>query len=323
MKCTDKKSITVFLKLVGTICNMECKYCYEHVSKNPKRGIRDVQEVFDYLKEFIGYEHVFIVFHGGEPLLMKIHDIKNILDYIFINFKNKIHVQFQTNGTLLNDNWILLLKEYSSNISLSISLDPVGEKDLRYLNNKDYRKVVIDNLKKYSSVIKNIGIISVAHVYNKDYFINYIEELIKLGVSSITINKYRTIKEKDKYSITEMEYVILLKKIFMNWIEKKWYLKINIQPLLSLFSNNTNKICIYLKDENKCSYFRTFYHEKDSSNYCDHILDNVLPKVSKSCLECDIYSKCGGGCLMEEKEVSFCEGRRELFKFIEEMKNEN
>ena len=206
---------------------------------------------------------------------------------------------------------------------MSISLDPKGKLDLRGSDKMDYRQVVMDNIKKSINRIENIGIISVAHAYNVDDFIPFILELQELGVSSLTINKYQTEDFNCDYYISEKEYVDLLKRIFAEWISKRWYPVFNIQPLLSLFSNHPNKICMYLPNENKCSYFKTFYNENDCSDLCDHISNRTLQKVEKKCLACGIYMKCGGGCLAEKKDESFCEARKELFDFIEEVKNGN
>lgn len=317
----NKRSVTIMLKIVGTSCNMKCKYCYEHVQNNIKIGITDVVEVFNYLKEFMYYESVFIVFHGGEPLLSSQKTIISILSYIKKNFIGNWNVQFQTNGTLLNDSWVDIFKKYLPNVSLSISLDPIGCSDLRILEGNDYRKIIISNIKKYINEIANIGIISVAHSYNLNFFPEFIEELIKLGISNLTINKYITNVLDSKYYISEMQYVYLLKSIFLKWVKEKWYTSISIQPLVSLFSDSKNKICSFLPDDNKCTYFRTFYNKNQYFNFCDHILDGIIPKISNKCLECDIYNKCGGGCLAELKDSLFCKARRELFQFIEEVKN--
>lgn len=316
--------ITIMIKMVGTSCNMRCDYCYEHIVKDTHKSIKftNSKDVIEYLSEFLDYKHVFIVFHGGEPLLADYDEVRECLEYIQKNFQNEYRIQFQTNGTLLNDNWVNLFRQFEPNISLSISLDPIGDKDLRKSVLFNYRNVVNLNIQKYINEIRNIGIISVAHRYNYKYFDIFIEELISMGIRSLTINKYRSEKNDATY-ITELEYVNLLKQISLKWIQKGWYRQINIQPLNSLFSKNENKICIYLPDENKCSYFKTFYGRQDVNNYCDHVTNDKMPKIMKKCKLCDLYNFCGGGCLVETKDETFCDARRELFEFVKGVKNEN
>lgn len=319
------KSVTIMIKMVGTACNMKCDYCYEHITEDSHKNIYGVtgEDVIDYLRQFVEYKHVFILFHGGEPFLAKYNEVRKCLEYIKQNFKYDYKIQFQTNGTLLNDEWIYLLRQYEPNISLSISLDPRGDKDLRKSQGFEYRKIVMENLKKYSNSINNIGIVAVAHKYNSKYFEMYIEELIKMGIKSLTINKYRGISEDSEPFITEQEYVELLKSVTLKWIQKGWYKKINIQPLNALFSPRKNRLCIYLSDTNKCSYFKTFYGKNEISDYCDHVIPNNFPKLDSKCLNCDIYEFCGGGCLVEFKDSTFCDARRDLCEFVRRMKNES
>lgn len=314
---------TIMLKIVGTKCNMRCLYCYEHVSKQMVDNYNvTIGQIKRYLSNFLAYERVFIVFHGGEPLLADKGLIKNILEYIFSNFNKNCKVQIQTNGTLIDEEWMSIFEKYSDNLSISLSLDPKGEKDLRILPNLDYRSILINKISIIKKIIDNIGVIAVANSKNKNSFIEFIEELIQLGVHSLTINKCQDNGE-NLYSITEREYVELLKEISLCWINRKWYEKINIQPLISLFSNNKNKLCIYLADEEKCYSFKTFYAEGQEQEYCDHIQNIDDKKLYHKCLSCKIYRKCGGGCLVEKKDDDFCQARKELFSFLERIKYGN
>lgn len=320
----NNKFVTILLKMVGSRCNMHCKYCYEHISKkdNKNNKVPNLKEIKEYLSDFFEYKNIFIVFHGGEPLLANFNDVRETLKFIKQNFKYNYKIQFQTNGILLNENWIELMKQYNPQISLSISLDPVGEKYLRYSNNFFNREKIINNLENSLKYIENIGIISVVHKYNYKYFDAFIEEMMGIGVKNFTINKYQSKNINEPGAISELEYIIFLKEIFKKWVHEQWYKKIRIQPLNSLFSKK-NRLCIYLADDKKCSYFKTFYNKNNILDFCDHIIDNKLPTIMEKCKKCDIYNFCGGGCLAEIKDDSFCEARKELFYFIEEIKNEN
>lgn len=310
--------------MVGTQCNMQCEYCYEHVSDNKgSKKIASVEEVIKYLGQFVKYDHVLILFHGGEPLLADIQEVERIVSFAASNFMGLLNIQFQTNGILLSDKWIQLFKEYQPYISVSVSLDPVGIKDLRKSRQySNYRETVMANIKKCLHFIGNVGIVSVAHRLNASAFNEFIEELTSFGVCNLTINKYISSDRDDPNLITELEYVDLLKKVFTYWIENKLYRKISIQPLASLFGNS-NKLCIYLPDENKCTYFKTFNNENNQSDFCDHITDGTCPVIPKKCFKCDIYEKCGSGCLAVYKDETFCQARRELLEFVKAVKHEN
>lgn len=316
---SQNKAITIFLKLQGTKCNMKCVYCYTHDKAEENRNILcSPQEVTEYLRQYVDYNHIFIVFHGGEPLLYPINDYAIIFEYITTHFYNNIHIQFQTNGTLIDDNWLKLFSKYANILSLSFSIDPDGERDLRVYPTNISKNEVYNNIIKCSDIINNVGIISVAHRYNYAAFNEFIIKLKNMGIHSLTINKYQTNSnwKTDDYYISEMQYTDLLIDTFKFWISKKLYQNINIQPIQSLFSKKRCKICRYMYDNNKCTYFHTFFNEQHKSNLCDHITNNFLPKLPPSCLNCSILNKCGGGCLNEEKDETFCTARKKLFDFI-------
>lgn len=312
--------ITIMLKISGTRCNINCQYCYEHNDNKLFDKNISLADLKEFLLSYTEYDHIFIMLHGGEPLLSSQKDIEGLLNFIFTLFGNKVKVQIQTNGTLLNDKWLNIFAQYGQRLSISISFEPRGKKDLRF-DNQRIRNIVKDNIKNAVAKIENVGIVSVAHSYNIDYFIDFIAELRRIKVRNLTINKVHTSFEAP-YFISENEYVKLLKNIFSVWIKEAWYKDFKIQPLMSLFSKNTNRLCIYLANPNKCHYFHTFYNKQAIFCHCDHITTKI-PQLPIECKKCPIYEKCGGGCLTEEKDPTFCSARKDLFNFIEEKRNEN
>lgn len=316
----NKEPITVMLKVAGTLCNMKCKYCYEQ-GEDKYNQMYDINILKEKILLYKKREKVLFLIHGGEPLLAGKEYIKEIFQFIDINFNNKYLIQVQTNGTLIDDEWIEIFNS-NKKISLSVSLDPLGVKDLR-IANFDYRKKVIFNLKKISSEIENVGVVSVAHKYNKNNFIEFINELSSIGIKSLTINKYKKILDYDEAFISEFEYVKLLINVMNYWIKSNKYKNIRIQPLIGLMSKK-NKICTYLPDKNKCKCFRTLYPGEEKEILCDHFdKDKINYDEIKNCENCEIYSFCGGGCLAEEKTSDFCTARKYLFNFKENLKNGN
>lgn len=315
--------ITIMLKMVGIQCNMQCHYCYEN--QYQYTGINNecmtVEEIIKALQIFSNFNYIKIVFHGGEPLLAPINDVKLVLNNLKTLFPNKYEIQFQTNGTLINEEWINLFLEIKIKLIVSVSLDPKGKKDLRQSdNNIGYRKKVFRNIQELSKNNINVGVISVAHKYNLYDFNKFIVKVIEYGAKFLTINKYRYRTETDDLFISEKKYNNQLKKIFAFWVNNKLYSQIQIQPFMSLLSDNPNKSCLFLADKKKCTYFRTIY--KNKTYYCEHF--KCLPLIqNRECDYCDIYDWCGGGCLAEMKDTTFCSSRKDFKKFIEMVKYEN
>lgn len=276
-----------------------------------------VNDTLHYLSGFKNIRHAFIVFHGGEPLLTPLDDVRAILEYIFSSFEYQPNVQFQTNGTLLDREWLDLFHRYQPGLSLSVSLDPAGQKDFRFGDNPTLRRRVLENLMESTKYIRNVGVVSVAHRYNKDAFLPFIDELIECHVHGLTIGKLQDPKRTlGNAYLSESEYVDLLLGSGRYWIAQRRYARIRIQPFSSLLARGGSRICRYLADERKCSMFRTFYNNNIQSSYCDHVRQDEHPCCLEQCKGCDIYQDCGGGCFLEEKDPTFCDARHRLFEAI-------
>lgn len=316
-------SLTLFLKLNGSMCNLHCAYCYPHVSSSRDAMIKatSVNDTLRYLSGFRNLHHTLIVFHGGEPLLTPIDDVRAILEYIFSSYKHQPNVQFQTNGTLLDRQWLDLFHGYQPGVSLSVSLDPTGQKDFRFNHAPALRRRVLENLVESTRYIQNVGVVSVAHRYNRDTFIPFIDELIECHVHGLTISKLQDPERTlGNAYLSENEYVDLLLGTGRYWIAQQRYTRIRLQPFSSLLARGGSRICRYLADERKCSMFRTFYNGDMQSGFCDHVRQEELPCCPERCKTCDIYQDCGGGCFLEEKDPTFCDARHRLFEAIHSIK---
>ncbi|MGE9915601.1 radical SAM protein [Megasphaera elsdenii] len=307
------RSRTIFIKPVGNRCNMRCRYCFEQndVCDNKKMSLT-LEDTISYLDKYKRYDYIFIVFHGGEPLLAGEDYYRQILSYISNVFRGGVYVQIQTNGSLLKNSWITLFKYYRDILSISISIDPIGNKDLRYCGNEKLRNDIIENVSKITSELDNTGVISVMHRYNKNAFIKFIEKISCLNIKNITINKARYSIDSG-IDITESEYSRELIRIAQYWIRTKLYRKLHIQPLNALLSKN-NKICLFLNDVNKCRNFSVI-EPGLQYDHCYHI-QNLKSQMDKKCTECSILDFCGGGCLAEKNDDNFCKGRFILYDFI-------
>lgn len=298
---------------------MSCAYCYPHVSSSRDTMVEaaSVDDTLRYLSGFKNLRHALIVFHGGEPLLTPIEEVSAILEYVFSSFEYQPNVQFQTNGTLLDRQWLDLFHEYQPGVSLSVSLDPAGQKDFRFGNASALRKSVLENLAKSTEYVQNVGVVSVAHRYNRDAFFPFIDELIACRVQGLTISKLQDPERTlGNAYLNESEYVDLLLSTGRYWIAQQRYTKIRLQPFSSLLTRGGSRICRYLADEQKCSMFRTFYNGDLQSGFCDHVQQDKLPCCPERCSTCDIYQDCGGGCFLEEKDSTFCNARHRLFEEI-------
>ncbi|MEO6923456.1 MAG: radical SAM protein, partial [Bryocella sp.] len=122
-------NLHVMAKPIGPICNLDCKYCFylEKESLYPQVSKWAMaEEVLDsYIRQYIE-EHdqpvVNFAWQGGEPTLLGVDYFRNIvaIQKKYANGK-RIENAFQTNGVLLNDEWMTLFKE--SDFLIGISID--------------------------------------------------------------------------------------------------------------------------------------------------------------------------------------------------------
>lgn len=125
--CHEDKNITVkVIKLnMANMCNLKCKYCYANAGTydKPKKIMnkQTIERVITFVNNHKDLEY--ICFFGGEPLL-NIQGIKTICEKTR-EINPDIKFLCQTNGTLIDDEFIKLLKEFE--IELTLSID--GNKD--------------------------------------------------------------------------------------------------------------------------------------------------------------------------------------------------
>jgi uncharacterized protein len=118
----------VLAKPTGSICNLDCKYCY-FLSKEtlyPNSQFRMANDVLEsYIRQIIQAHQtpeVVIAWQGGEPTLMGLHFFQRAMGYAKKYLKPDTTVQntLQTNGTLLDDEWCKFFRENNFLIGLSI-----------------------------------------------------------------------------------------------------------------------------------------------------------------------------------------------------------
>ena len=148
-------------------CNMNCSYCYDRGKKLSKQGSDDeFKKQIDNMIENIrrlsaiggNTRKVKLIIHGGEPLLIKSITYEEFL--FKLNLLNNCTVSIQTNGTLLNKEYIKVFEKY--NVSVGVSLDGYNEKTnccRIYRNGKTTFNDVLSNLKMLKNSTINYSVI--------------------------------------------------------------------------------------------------------------------------------------------------------------------
>lgn len=173
----------IILKLT-TACNLNCVYC----SEGDCKPINLPQEIFfklidelPSLLEQVQSKDVEFLFHGGEPMLYGRNNLKILIDYAKNNLTTyNVRFLIQTNGTLIDENWIKFF--LSENISVGVSLDgypEIHDKNRRTKNNEPTAKEILQNLKLMQESNLNFGTLMVlnsAKNIDTDKLFNFIYE---------------------------------------------------------------------------------------------------------------------------------------------------
>ena len=118
----------VMTKPRGAICNLDCKYCY-FLSKEmlyPGSSFRMADEMLEnYTRQYIESQRtpeVTFAWQGGEPTLMGLEFFQRAIHYQqkYARPGMKIANALQTNGTLLDADWVHFFKTHDFLIGLSV-----------------------------------------------------------------------------------------------------------------------------------------------------------------------------------------------------------
>ena len=99
--------MSVELRPLGVICNIACQYCYQNKHRDAGHSGKsyDMELMKAAIEEIGGGFHLF----GGEPLVMPKDDLESLWRWGFERFESD---EFQTNGVLLDNDHLRMIREY-------------------------------------------------------------------------------------------------------------------------------------------------------------------------------------------------------------------
>jgi len=118
----------ILAKPTGAICNLNCSYCFflEKEGFYPHSSFRMTDEVLEsYLDQYLAAQripHATIAWQGGEPTLMGLDFYRRSIAYEQNYARPGMTVErtFQTNGTLLDEEWCAFFREHHYLVGLSL-----------------------------------------------------------------------------------------------------------------------------------------------------------------------------------------------------------
>ena len=145
MQASSIQDLNIVFK-ISERCNLKCDYCYFffggdetwklHPPVVPENVIENLGAFSARAARDQGLETITLIFHGGEPLLMRRPKFAEMCDRLRSHENGfRFHFGMQTNGVLVDDEWIALFERYQ--VSVGVSLDgPRAANDMHRLDHQ-------------------------------------------------------------------------------------------------------------------------------------------------------------------------------------------
>ena len=330
----------VMMKPRGAICNLDCKYCY-FLSKEmlyPGSRFRMADDLLEeYTKQYIASQQVPVVtfaWQGGEPTLMGLDFLKRAvqLQQKYRKPGTKIYNAFQTNGTLIDDEWCKFFREFDFLIGLSMD----GPPELHDFYRVDkggaptHHKVLAAArlLQKHRVEFNILTTVHAGNVKEPLEVYRYLRDVVGTQymqfipiVERDNDTGYQEGDEVTDRSLTGAQYGVFLTTIFDEWVRRdvgRVFVQI-FDVALAAWSGQRPGLCIF---EETCGNALALEHNGDLYS-CDHFVEpayrlgNVqeIPLVDmvasdfqrqfglhkrdslpQYCRECEVRFVCNGGC---------------------------
>lgn len=303
-------------------CNLNCLHCYDKPSRDKYKDAKMSYELVDYIARLSSEfsEKVNWIWHGGEPTLMGCEWYKGVQD-IFYKYYNSAFTQYmQSNGTLLNESWAKLSRDFD--IDIGVSYDVLSQSFVRTGDMEFDFAEKANIFKKYS---KTLGTITVINDYNHDKMIEMYEILKEIGSDKCfafnTIFKSEE-AEKNTLEFSSIDkYADSFKKYYEYWLydhmgceerlamEATKHIVGNRNVCCSNHDCRNNWICvgptgdIYPCDRDypEIYYIGNIYDFKSIEEIYEspaykRYYDDIEKRFENYCYKCDYFIYCCGGC---------------------------
>jgi uncharacterized protein len=327
----------IITKPIGAVCNLDCEYCYYLEKKDlypETKSFRMSEEVLDdFTRQYIygqpaNTPEVNFVWQGGEPTLMGVSFFRKAfsLQKKYARPGMNITNSFQTNGTLLNDDWAELFRDYD--VLVGISIDGPEEIHDEFRPDKEGYSSFFEVMNGLEYLIKHdvrFNTLTCVQSTNSSYPAKIYRFLKKIGsthLQFIPIVEPEENGEVSYRSVHPVKYGSFLCGVFDDWLRSDDVGRIFVQDFdvtLNLVAGNPSPLCIHAET---CGHAMALEHNGDLFS-CDHFvfpeykLGNIgeqrietlhesdrqqqfgfdkKTKLPKFCRDCEFLSVCNGGC---------------------------
>ena len=295
----ENKPFSIMAKPIGSVCNVNCTYCYYLEKKYLFPKSKDFRMSDDVLEEYIAQyiqsqtvANIGFLWHGGEPLLRGIDFFKKVIRLQKKYSAGRIVTNsLQTNGLLVDDEWCTFFNDNKFLIGISID----GPESLHNQYRKTYEGIgtfksvmdAINLLVKHKldfntlSVVNNLNVDHPLEVYRflKSIGSHYMQFIpivernnpkFNAGKMQLLTNKKTDSASVTEWSVNSLKYGVFLNTIFDEWIryDVGTYFVQMFDATLANWVNEQPGVCVMAP---KCGNAGVIEHNGDVYS-CDHFV---------------------------------------------------
>lgn len=182
-------SVTLMIKPVGALCNLDCRYCYYLPTKSVYDGHEHRMTPVVLESVYAGYlpgaaDEVTICWQGGEPTLAGLKFFEQAITFQeqYKRPGQRVWNALQTNGTLLTDDWCRFLRKHQFLVGISVDGPRSFHDKYRVTNaGEGSHDLVMRGLRLLQQHDVEYNILCVLNAGNIDHPDEVFNHLLKLG----------------------------------------------------------------------------------------------------------------------------------------------
>lgn len=177
-----------------------------------------------------------LVFHGGEALKIgkeKFMTFCKIATQLAREYGKMLNLTLQTNGTLIDDDWIDIFRKY--NIQPGISFDGFGESD----KNRKANGKLVENIIKLRGYGINCGLLTILHKQNYKNVLQDLQMIQSIGINSIKMNRGVDVAKDDgTFELTAEELLETNEKVLNFMLENPTFRETTLWDKMKKYVEN-------------------------------------------------------------------------------------
>lgn len=332
---------TVYLKTTDT-CNLNCSHCFTGGTR-PPRYFWNVDKTIDWIKRFMEHipktDEVHFEFHGGEPFLADVGEMKRVAEFIRSVGDDRVTVGSTSNLTFkLTDEMLDFMVNGLD--GFGTSWDP----DIRFANDKQFQlwrkntDTVVQARK--GRMVLNVSVSRMVTEMDQKELLLFLKStnVEKVLFDRITLNG-NALENKHLFPTNQEinDWYLKMHAASEELGARKWFYNAALEDVYAKFEKAVSSCGTFCRD---CEERNITINASGSIGGCPNSapeeefgnIDMAIPELfvsakrldvmasertrNEKCFECSVFSYCGSDCHRLEWDGDICASPRQLMKML-------